>query len=140
MRLSQKCHYALRALLELALRGPGEPTSIAALSAAQAVPEQFLHVIMRELRQGGFVASRRGKAGGYLLGRPAREIPLGQVVRFVEGEVIAVDDEPAQPAALVALWREVQGALATRLDAISLADLAARQRLLVGGTGADYVI
>jgi Rrf2 family transcriptional regulator, cysteine metabolism repressor len=140
MRLSQKCHYALRALLELALGGQDEPRSIATLSLAQVVPEQFLHVIMRELRQGGYVASRRGKAGGYLLARPARDIRLGEVIRFVEGELIAGDDAAVQPAALAELWREAQAALAAQLDAVSLAELAARQRQLVAGPGADYVI
>ena len=48
----------------------------------QGIPPQFLQVIMRELRQGGFVESRRGKDGGYILNRPLR-IGHVEVIRFL---------------------------------------------------------
>lgn len=85
MRLAQKTVYAVRAVFELAMREPsGEPVAIATIAQAQKIPAQFLQVIMRELRQGGFVDSRRGKDGGYLLGRPAADLAVGEVVRFLK--------------------------------------------------------
>lgn len=140
MRLSQKCTYALRAMLELALRSGEAPSSIAAIGAAQGIPEQFLQVIMRELRQGGFVESRRGKAGGYLLSRHPRDINVGEVLRFVEGEFIPVDDTEQNPVAFTELWQGVQAAANAILDVTTFADLAARQRQHNTGAAADYVI
>jgi Rrf2 family cysteine metabolism transcriptional repressor len=85
MAISQKCQYALRALFELARRGPGEPTSISQISASQAIPHRFLEQILAELKRGGFVESRRGVNGGYRLARPPEFISAGDIIRFVDG-------------------------------------------------------
>jgi Rrf2 family protein len=85
MGVSQKCQYALRAVYELASRGSAEPVRIADLAKAQAIPARFLEVIMAQLKQAGVVASRRGNEGGYLLGRPASEITVGKLIRFIDG-------------------------------------------------------
>lgn len=138
MRFSQKTHYALRAMLDLALCPPGETRSIATIGQRQHIPEQFLHVIMRELRQGGFVESRRGKQGGYRLGRPAREQSIGELVRYLEGGFFELDDSHT-PAAYGDLWARIQVSCDAILDATSLADLAARERQHASGA-ADYVI
>ncbi len=71
MLVSQKSQYALRAVFELARRNGGLPVKIADIAEAQAIPQRFLEVIMNQLKQGGFVESRRGKRGGYLLARSA---------------------------------------------------------------------
>lgn len=138
MRFSQKTNYALWAMLDLAVAAPHDSKSIAAIGADRHIPEQFLQVIMRELRQGGFVDSRRGKLGGYRLSRPAREIKVGELVRFLEGGFFSVDDDHT-PSAYGDLWVAVQKACDGVLDATSLADLADRERLHATGA-ADFVI
>lgn len=136
MRLSQKCCYALRAVLELARRGDEEPVSIATLGQAEGIPPQFLQVIMRELRQGGFVASRRGKDGGYLLTRPSRDIRVGEVVRFLDGSFSPVEGEDRDHPAFARLWQEAEAALNAAFDAVSLQDLLDRGQQ----TPYDFVI
>jgi len=42
------------------------------------------------LRQGGFVESRRGVDGGYILARKPETISVGEVVRFVDGDIAPV--------------------------------------------------
>ena len=85
MNVSQKCQYALRAILELAKHRGGGPVKIAVIAQAQAIPTRFLEVILGELKQGGFVESRRGMQGGYLLSRPPEDLTAGQIIRFVDG-------------------------------------------------------
>ena len=90
MLVSQKCQYAIRAIFEMA-KHYGEGTlKIADIAKAQAIPARFLEVILSELRQAGFVESRRGKAGGYFLAHPARELTVGQIIRFIEGPIAPV--------------------------------------------------
>lgn len=140
MRLSQKTYYALRAVLELAKRVGGEPQSIAAIASSQRIPPQFLQVIMRELRQGGFVESRRGKEGGYLLAMPPRDLPVGRVVRFLEGDfapIEGLDDEHHEFPAFTRLWTDARAALDEVFDRTSFADLIERERLQAAP---DYVI
>ncbi|MHC4618149.1 MAG: RrF2 family transcriptional regulator [Planctomycetota bacterium] len=84
-RLSQKCRYALRAMFELALRNTSQPVKVQEIASAQAIPPRFLEVILAELRHAGFVESRRGSDGGYLLARPADDLSVGEVIAFLQG-------------------------------------------------------
>src|SRR5918912_2397756 len=85
MNISVKGEYALQALFDLATQNTGEPVKIADIARRQRIPQKFLELILASLKQGGFVESRRGAEGGYLLARPAESITVGDVLRFVEG-------------------------------------------------------
>ena len=45
----------------------------------------WLAQILGELRNGGLVQSRRGKQGGYLLGRPPEEISFFEIIALIQG-------------------------------------------------------
>src|ERR1700683_164828 len=83
MIISVKSEYALLALFDLAMQPAGESVKIAEIARRQKIPQKFLELILASLKQGGFAESRRGAEGGYRLARPAEEITVGQVVRFV---------------------------------------------------------
>jgi len=83
--VSQKCKYGLRAIFELALRDTTDPVKIRDIASAQAIPPRFLEVILAELKHGGFVESRRGNGGGYILARPAHNLTVGEVLSFLQG-------------------------------------------------------
>jgi Rrf2 family protein len=81
--LSQKARYALRAMIELA-REDGQVTA-GELSVRADAPRKFLEAILLTLAREGLVVSRRGKFGGYLLGRSAGAISFAEVIRLVDG-------------------------------------------------------
>lgn len=85
--ISQRAKYALRALVALSRARPGEPLMISDISTAQAIPKKFLEQILLELKRAGLVDSRRGRAGGYVLLRPAGEITFGEVLRLIDGPI-----------------------------------------------------
>lgn len=85
MDVSQKSRYALKAVLELSFRFGQGPISISQIAKAQAIPARFLEAILAQLKRGGFVASRRGNEGGYVLSRPPAEISVGDVLRVLQG-------------------------------------------------------
>ncbi len=85
MNISVKGEYALHAIFDLALQKAGEPIKIAEIARRQKIPQKFLELILAGLKQGGFVESRRGAEGGYLLSRTPEAITVGQVMRYVEG-------------------------------------------------------
>ena len=91
MLVSQKCRYALRAVFELALRYGKGPVKVSEIAEAQAIPPKFLEVILNQLKQGGFVESRRGNVGGYLLSRQPGKLTVGEVIYFMQGPVNMVD-------------------------------------------------
>lgn len=85
MRISRKAEYALRALVALARAG--QPLQIGELSRVENIPVKFLEQILLALRNDGFLASKRGVGGGYTLKRSADKIPVGEVVRSLDGPV-----------------------------------------------------
>src|SRR5271169_4061316 len=85
MNISVKGEYALQAIFDLAANAAAEPVKIAEIARRQRIPQKFLELILAGLKQGGFVESRRGAEGGYLLARSPDAITVGQVMRYVEG-------------------------------------------------------
>ncbi|MBI1898620.1 MAG: Rrf2 family transcriptional regulator [Acidobacteria bacterium] len=127
MNISVKGEYALQALFDLATRPPGAPVKIADIARRQRIPQKFLELILAGLKQGGFVESRRGAEGGYLLARPADAITVGQVIRFVESRRAGAGKAKAETP-FSEMWRRVDGAVSSVVDQTSLADLVRQWR------------
>ena len=84
MNISVKSEYALHAIFDLATQPLDQPVKIADIARRQQIPQKFLELILASLKQGGFVESRRGAEGGYKLAKPADQLTVGQVLRYVE--------------------------------------------------------
>jgi len=85
MNISVKGEYALKAIFDLASHPGDKPVKIADIAQRQKIPQKFLELILASLKQGGFVESRRGAEGGYMLARRPESITVGDVLRFIEG-------------------------------------------------------
>src|SRR5262245_13484371 len=129
MNISVKGDYALRAVFDLAFQRPGEPIKIADVARRQSIPQKFLELILASLKQGGFVESRRGAEGGYLLARPADAITVGQVIRFIDGAKSAKNGAQERgPDPFAQLWKTVDAAVSGVIDHTSFADLTREWR------------
>lgn len=125
MNVSVKGEYALQAIFDLALNAANDPVRIADIARRQNIPQKFLELILASLKQGGFVESRRGAEGGYLLARRADSITVGEVLRFVEGH----REEKSRnrrhgDSPLSELWHRADKALSSVLDSATFAQLA----------------
>src|ERR1700741_821843 len=83
--LTRKSKYGLKALLVLAEAAEQGPMLISDLAERQKLPKKFLEAILLELKRAGLLHSKKGKGGGYVLGRKPTEITVGQVIRVLEG-------------------------------------------------------
>ena len=83
--LSQKARYALHALIVLAGNGGKSPMLIADIAEEANLPRKFLEQILVELKKRGIVHSVRGRSGGYLLGRAAKDISFAEIIRAIDG-------------------------------------------------------
>ena len=124
MTISVKAEYALQAILDLASQRPGEPVKIADIARRQKIPQKFLELILVGLKQAGFVESRRGAEGGYLLARPADSLTVGEVLRAMEGSQ-QVKGRPRRRAEtpFTDMWQRVDTAVGEILDKTTFADL-----------------
>jgi Rrf2 family transcriptional regulator, cysteine metabolism repressor len=124
MNISVKSEYALHAMFDLALQKSGEPVKIAEIARRRKIPQKFLELILAGLKQGGFVESRRGAEGGYMLARPPEAIPIGDVIRFMEGgKGKKTGQKHAPPDPFADTWRLVDQAVSNILDRTTLAEL-----------------
>ena len=136
MKVSKRGEYALRALIDFGLaQALGKPLlQINELAAKEDLPVKFLEQILMQLKAGGYLESRRGKHGGYLLARPPESIPIGQVVRLIDGPLAPIKcvsqtayerctcpDE--EHCGLRMLMVDVRNAIANILDRYTLADI-----------------
>lgn len=144
--ISNKCNYALKALLELAKREGAGPATIVEIAQAQQIPSRFLEAILRQLKQAGLTDSVRGKRGGYILARSAREIPVGEVIGLIEGPLfdtaVTSPSEKKGPGFDVFrdLWKQAAAALDDVYNSVTLADLADRERQYALKYVPDYSI
>ncbi len=125
MNISVKGEYALKALFDLAVQKSEGPVKIADIARRQKIPQKFLELILAGLKQSGFVESRRGAEGGYLLARAADAITVGEVLRQVESKKqpkgAASRNDPFED-----MWKSVDGAVSGILDRTTFAELARR--------------
>jgi len=131
MRTTAKADYAVRAAIELASAGAGDPVKAEHIAEAQSIPLNFLENILAELRRAGIVESRRGAAGGYLLGRPDEEISLADVIRAVEGPLANVRgmspdllEYEGSAERLRDVWVALRASVRAVLEQVTLADVA----------------
>jgi Rrf2 family protein len=85
MPFSQATKYCIRAVLYLAEHGGEKPLMSRQIARALQVPEPFLAKILQQLSRQGILRSFKGRGGGFVLARPAREVYLAEVVETVEG-------------------------------------------------------
>ena len=149
MTLSQKCQYALRAVFELAKRHRQGPVRIADIAEKQAIPAKFLELILGELKHAGFLASRRGVHGGYLLLPEPDGVTVGDVIRFVEGPVAPVrcvtgserTDCPLYGGcAFMGMWTRATDAMNEVFDGTTFQDLIDEDMSSNGQHISDYRI
>ena len=137
MRITYKGDYALKTILDLALHYSNSPITIHELAKRADVPIKFLEQILLDLKRGGFVESRRGKIGGYLLARPPSKIKLGEVVRFIDGpiEPVACVDKnykgcnDIKTCLFRGIWKDISVGISKVVDNITFEDLAKRTRI-----------
>lgn len=135
--ISKKCTYALKAVLALARREGGGPMTIQQIAEAQDIPPRFLEAILRDLKQNGFTESIRGKEGGYILSRPARDISLGEIIRCVEGPWFTPGPEID---VFTQVWEAAESALDQVTNATDFQTLVRREDEMRRAAVPDYSI
>ncbi len=114
-------HIAVQALAVVAVSERACPSAAIARDVqAHAV---FLRRVLAHLARAGIVAAQEGRAGGYTLARPAREITLAEIFRAVRWAGVC-DEEPAQESCLNDRLESALGDLVEEAEQAALEILA----------------
>ena len=138
--ITQKMKYALKALMELANEkaGDGQSLRIEEIAKRSGAPKRFLEHILLEIRNAGFIASVRGRHGGYVLIKEPREVPLSALMRLIDGPIAPLpclsrrayqrcEDCPDEDACrLRQVFGQVFWSYLVLIESLTLADLVAQ--------------
>ena len=143
--LSHKSKYALKAMMVLAKEYGQGPILIADIAQREGIPRKFLELILLELRNRGILQSKKGKGGGYFLGRPPQQVSLGEILRDIDGPLAPIacvshtayvrcqDCRDERTCGVRMAMQEVRDATAKILDSTTLADALKRVESAVNG-------
>ena len=142
--LSKKTKYAIRALIALGEHFGGESMNILTISQKEKIPKKFLEQILLEMRNAGFLFSKKGAGGGYSLLKNPSEINLVQVMRLTGGPIAQLPcvslnfyqrcEECKEEATcgIRATFMSVRDATLKILSETTIADLIRKEKDLVG--------
>ena len=136
--ISRKAKYGLKALICLAQNAGEGPVLIEDLAERERIPRKFLEQILLELKKKGLLVSRKGRGGGYRLGRSPKDISMAEIIRILDGPLAPVPcvsvmayapcEECLDPRAcgIRLVMQEVRDGIARILDSASLAEVLRR--------------
>lgn len=134
MRLSTRGRFAITAMIDLALRQPGNPVPLADLALRHHISLSYLEQVFAKLRQHGLVESTRGPGGGYALGFRGDNITVADIIGAIEDDeapgVGVSQRETSQSAQDMTqeLWASLQTAVVAHMKTITLKSLALQQK------------
>jgi Rrf2 family protein len=114
----------------LAYRNTGQPVKIQQIAEAQDIPPRFLEAILNDLKHAGFVESRRGHEGGYLLSRDCKQLTVAAIMEAIEGPIaLGPKGTPSQNGylkgdyAFNCFWSRVNEAVASVCGRMTFSEL-----------------
>jgi FeS assembly SUF system regulator len=103
------------------------------LSAKSHLPAPTVAKLLKQLTRGGLLESLRGAHGGYRLTRTPARISVADIIRALEGPIAVTDCsvhghgcDISRTCGSRTTFRLIDRAIRNALEAVSLADMAAR--------------
>ena len=131
MIVSTKGRYALRVMVSLAQRPPGEYVPLKEIAEAEEISQKYLEAIMAILSKAGLVEAVHGKGGGYRLNRPPEGYTVGGILKLTEGSLAPVSCTAEGPAACsrtdccaaLPMWEKLDRLIDDFFESITIQDL-----------------
>ena len=105
---------------------------ISDISHRKNIPKKFLEQILLTLKRTGYLKSRRGADGGYMLLKPPDSITVAEVIRLMDGALAPVESVSSyfydhtpieQDARLIALFKDIRDYISNKLEKTTFSDI-----------------
>ena len=137
MKLSTKCRYGVRAIIEIARNYNKIPTKRKDISSNQDIPDSYLENILIDLKHNNVISSIRGAKGGFVLRKPPEKITMLEVFESLQGTISLIDciDTPSacnrnKRCVVRPVWEDMQKAQERVLQNITIKSLLEKEREL----------
>lgn len=92
MKISKKCRYGLRALIDLSANSENEYMVLGTLAERNHISPQYLEQVFASLRRAGIVKGIKGSQGGYRLNVAPKELTMSEILEALDGSY-QIDEE-----------------------------------------------
>jgi len=127
-KLSQKSDYGLILLSNLARAKKRTPISI--IAQKNKISPKFLSQVASELKKAGFLSSKEGILGGYILAKKPTDIKVLEILEVLDGELVqgeCFEEDHECVCGAGAMWTEMREQMEETIGKKTVADLVARQ-------------
>jgi FeS assembly SUF system regulator len=130
LRISKIIDYGTLVLTHMA-GCPQKLFSAGDLASTLGLGQPVVSKVLKELNHHGLVKSSRGAKGGYVLGRPAKQISIAQIIDALEEQPFGLTECSATPGAcsieadchLRTNWQRINAIVRRTLEDTSLDDM-----------------
>ncbi|HMU53420.1 MAG TPA: Rrf2 family transcriptional regulator [Nitrospira sp.] len=139
MKVSLRSTYGIMAAVDLAMHSGVVPVQAKSIAKRQGIPARFLEQVLHAMKKAGLVSSQRGAQGGYVLSKKPTELSVAQVLEALDGPLLTSVGSNGRPPyqrmtkselLLAKVWERVHEAERDVLEAITIDELAGKQRVL----------
>ena len=85
MKISKKCRYGLRALIDLSANAGKEYMVLGNIAERNGISPQYLEQVFASLRRAGIVKGSKGSQGGYRLNVDPKELTVSEILEALDG-------------------------------------------------------
>jgi len=134
MKITALEEYGLRCMVQVARGANDSPMTVARVAEKEGLTPDYAGKLLNLLSQHDLVQSVRGRNGGFVLGRPAGEVTVADIVRALSNDIF--DSEYCErhvgaesvcvhesSCALRPVWTTVSEMITLTLQSITLLDL-----------------
>jgi Rrf2 family protein len=136
MKISTRGRYGLKAMVDIAANS-GNNTCVCLKSIAERtnISDNYLEQLIAPLKRAGLVKSIRGAQGGYILGKDANDISVGDILRAVEGPMDLVEclsntdacgSGNCECCTTKSVWHKLSESVNEAADSIALSELISK--------------
>lgn len=148
MRISSKGRYAIAALIYMAQKAyTDEQITIISIANNLGISKIYLEQVFSMLKRANIVVSLKGSQGGYKLLVATDKITVGDIARAVETSLfektessVSKESGSIDKAMETLIWDNLDKAVASALDSISLRELAEKATSLKNGDNLMFYI
>lgn len=130
MKLTRKTEYAFLALITLSQNYEIRLVKTKDLVSKNIIPKKFLDQILLELKSSGYILSKRGADGGYVLAKNPENITIAEIIRLFDGPLAPVQsvsqyffqETPIMKnKKLLSLFQDIRNFISHKLEQTTLA-------------------
>jgi Rrf2 family protein len=132
MKLTTKSEYACLALIDLSEHYAAGLVKTDDIARRRNIPKKYLEQILLSLNKAGYVRSKRGTDGGYVLSKNPKDVSLAEIIRLMDGPLAPVESVSKyfyhstpleQSRSMTVLMKDIRDYTSRKLEHTTFADL-----------------